>query len=99
MYDAGVTHNCNATAAPFAGERVYTCGDPLTAQVFFPLAFVIMNFCFLNLFISVILENFFEAGDDDDEDVPSGLENSDVTVDDVDDFKKIWSKFDPWASQ
>jgi hypothetical protein len=101
MYDASVTSDCNTTRPDYDGERLYTCGDAVTAQIFFPLAFVVMNFCFLNLFISVILENFFEAGDDDDDahDANVGVDNGDVTVDDVDDFKKVWSKFDPWASQ
>lgn len=50
-----------------------------------------MNFFFMNLFISVILENFYDKD--------YGSASVEITQGDVDDFKRIWSRFDPNATQ
>lgn len=62
----------------------------LAGKLFFPAVLIMMNFFFLNLFISVMLENF--------SDMESDEESSPVCADDFAAFQAHWAIFDPSAS-
>ena len=88
VINGGVCEEHDKHHARFEDDHL-GCGSDL-ALVFFPLCYVMMNFFFLNLFISVILENFYEASEG---------EAAGVTEDDVLHFKNVWAMFDPGATQ
>eukprot|EP01083_Nonionella_stella_P100448 283341_1 len=82
----GIMHDlANCTAAECNNRQ------PYMAIVFFPISYILMNFFFMNLFVSVILENFY--------DVDYGGDGVNISQSDVDDFKRVWAKFDSNGSQ
>uniref|UniRef100_A0A7S1IVH8 Ion transport domain-containing protein n=1 Tax=Eutreptiella gymnastica TaxID=73025 RepID=A0A7S1IVH8_9EUGL len=69
---------------PFCSEQFADCGVP-TAPIFF-VSFVLLGmFILLNLFIAVILDNFMEVSEEEDLGVHDAIQN----------FCRVWGKFDP----
>jgi len=63
--------------------------DEAAAVIFYPTVVILMNFFFLNLFISVMLENFSEMENEDE---------APVRAEDFQRFQTLWSHFDPDAT-
>lgn len=70
-----------------------TCiGGSTLPYVFFILVYALMNFFFLNLFVSVILEQFYDRR-------TYGCGHIQVTSSDIDDFKQRWETFEHTGKQ
>jgi len=65
------------------------CGKPVIAYLFFGSYLVMLTLVFLNLFIAIILNGYFESVDKSQQYVDQDL---------IEVFKDSWSKFDPTAT-
>ena len=65
------------------------CGEPTVAYLFFGSYLVMLTLVFLNLFIAIILNGYFETVDKSKQYLDQDL---------IEIFKDSWSKFDPTAT-
>jgi hypothetical protein len=69
----------------FLGHTI-GCGNPGAAYFYFISFQLIVSFIFLNLFIAIILEGFDDS---------SHFDNFDISEYSIEQFKDLWSKYDP----
>merc|ERR1712070_108869 len=74
-----------STEPPLCSLEMENCGNPVAASLFFPSIIISLNFFFLNLFISIMLENFASAEDN---------ENKPVEAQNIIIFMETWRKYD-----
>jgi hypothetical protein len=92
MYSVGNPIACDSVALDAAHADACTTNLSWAAFIFFPFCFILLNFFFLNLFTSIVLESFYE--------MPSyGVGAITITDRDLDNFKVIWGLFDRYGEQ
>lgn len=69
------------------------CGSIL-ALAFYPWFYIVVVFVFINLFVSLVLENF-SSSYVLPEDAVDGQSRHSVTMADFDSYKAVWAKYDP----
>lgn len=81
---------CSATSGGIIDPNASNCGSPTISYLYFVIAFTILNYIMLNLFVAIILDNFSDA---------SGMSKQTVTAEHIDDFDMVWmNEFDPTGS-
>jgi hypothetical protein len=72
-----------------AGKNTVGCGKGYLAPMYFMSYLIFITLIFLNLFVAIILNGYFETRNED-----SHMLNQDV----LETFRETWSKFDPDAT-
>ncbi len=65
------------------------CGIGLGGFVYFLTFILVVKLIFLNLFVAIILEGYFDTNQKD-----KGIVNADIQYH----FKQCWAKYDPFAT-
>lgn len=75
------------------------CGSVL-ALAYYPWFYIVVVFVFINLFVSLILENFSSSYVPPEENQGSvdGASRHCVTMADFDSYQSVWAKYDPKGS-